>query len=124
MRIPAEVEHEGGVGLVYATFRHEDWPNASVECSATARANLLGRYPRRASVVLSTQVHPRYPGPYRLERLRVKNRGGWHDVSPLQRLDFYLEKDPSLPAHERNVRRFVQGEEVSLQVEASSRFGA
>ncbi len=123
LRIAVDVEHESGVGQVLARFRHEEWPSVSVECSATIRANFLGRRPQRASVVLWSRQPPLYPGPYRLERLLVRNGKGEHEVSSPKRLDFYLEENPSLPDYERNVRRFVQGEEVSLEVEASSRYG-
>lgn len=120
-----DLEHEGGIGFVNATFRHQELDSVAIKFSGFAKPGLFGRQPRRARVVLQSQgfMTDRNTGPYRLEQLRVQNSKGTHGIEPPPRLGFYMEERPGLPDYERNVRRFKQGEEVSLEVEASHRDG-
>ncbi len=107
-----DVEHERGIWMVEATFRHEDVSDLTAECVGYSTGpRFFGRYPRRARVGLRSQgpmVVDR-ESPYLLERMRVHTgKHGVYDVDPPPPLGFYLEGepgDPGLPAHERNARR-------------------
>lgn len=120
-----DVEHERGIWMVEATFRHEEVSHLTAECVGYARRGLFGRYPRRARVRLRSRGRTTRDSaaPYLLERMRVHTgKHGVHDIDPPPPLGFYLEQkpgDPGPPAHERNARRFSRGDEVSLKVRAS-----
>ncbi len=124
-----DVEHERGIWMVKATFRHEEVSHLTAECVGYARRGLFGRYLRRDRVRLRSQGRTTRDSaaPYLLERMRVHTgKHGVYDVNPPPPLGFYLEQEPGhpgLPAHERNARRFSQGDEVSLEVRASHPYG-
>jgi len=135
--IEVDVEHERGVGSVNATFQHVLWDNVSIRLVGSPKPassrGLLGlgppRRPRRARIVL--RELEKYAGEltrkdnrsgwYRLKALWVRNDDGiWREIDTPPRLGFvFVEEKPGLPEHETNVRRYKQGEGISLEVEAS-----
>ncbi|MBA2345017.1 MAG: hypothetical protein H0V83_08040 [Rubrobacter sp.] len=128
VRVFVDVEHERGIKFVQAKFQHETWDRVAINCSGFTKHNLFFKprfFPRRARVMLTSQqpMMADYSGWYQLEQLKVEDGNkNWHEIDPYPRQRFYVEEKPGRP-HETNVRQYKQGEELSLEVEASHEKG-